>query len=469
MSTVALRRRVLMTGSAIAAGALLAACSSTSSTSATPSTTTSSTTSASASGAAGAAPASGATGCAAYSSYGSLKGKTVTMFGSILSPESDSLAKSWSEFESCTGVKIQYTGNNDFESQLPVRVKGGNAPDLAIIPQPGLIASMVATGKAVPAPPAVEANVSKYWSPIWKSYATVNGKFYGAPQSANDKSFIWYSPKAFTAAGYTLPTTWADLMTLSAKIAASGKTPWCGGIGSGTATGWPVTDWLEELVLRNSGPTVYDNWVSHKVKFDSPEIQASMTLLDNWMRKPGWVLGGNKTVATTTFQNAGLPILKSQCFMLQQAGFYGAQWPKGTDISPTGDIYAFYMPVISTKYGQPVEGGGEFTVAFSSDPAVQEVQTYLSSPQWATSRVKVATGWVSANNGVPLSAYTDPIDKLSAQALTDPKTTFRFDASDQMPSAVGSGAEWTQFTAWFAENKSTDAVLKAIDSAWPTS
>ena len=142
---------------------------------------------------------------------------------------------------------------------------------------------------------------------------------------------------------------------------------------------------------------------------------------------------------------------------------------QGHRSQPGGDIYAFYMPVISSKFGEPVEGGGEFTVAFSSRPEVQAVQTYLSTRDWATSRVKVATGWVSANNGVPASAYTDPIDQLSAKFLTDPKATFRFDASDQMPSAVGSGAEWKEFTAWFAENKSTSAVLKAIDSAWPTS
>jgi alpha-glucoside transport system substrate-binding protein len=421
----------------------------------------------------GAAPASAAGsaagGCGAYSAYQGHKGTKVTMYGSILAPESDSLATSWSEFEKCTGITIVYTGSNDFESQLPVRVAGGNAPDLAIIPQPGLLASMVATGKAVEAPAAVSSNVSAHWSPVWKSYATVGGKFYGAPMSANDKSLVWYSPKAFAAAGYTVPTTWGDLMTLSGKIAAGGKTPWCGGIGSGTATGWPATDWLEELVLRDSGPTVYDDWISHKVKFDSPEIKSAMTLLDNWMRKDGWVVGGSKTVATTTFQDAGAPLLTGKCMFLQQASFYEAQWAKGTTVAPDGDVYAFYMPVISTKFGTPVEGGGEFVTAFSAKPEVVAVQTYLSTSAWASSRVKVAKGWVSANNGVPLSLYTDPIDKLSAQALTDPKVTFRFDASDLMPSAVGSGAEWKQFTAFFAENKSIDDVLKAIDSAWPTS
>ena len=483
MTSHVLKRPTLATGSLLAAGALLAACSSTTSTTtagaggasgSAPAATSGAAPAAATSGApaptsAAAAAGSGASGCAAYSAYMGHKGTKVTMYGSILSPESDSLAASWKEFESCTGITIQYTGSNDFESQLPVRVAGGNAPDLAIIPQPGLIASMVQTGKAVEAPAAVAANVSKYWSAAWKTYATVNGKFYGAPQSANVKSLVWYSPSAFTKAGYTVPTTWADMMALSAKIAATKETPWCGGIGSGTATGWPATDWLEELVLRDSGPTVYDSWVSHKVTFDSPQITSAMTLLDNWMRKPGWVYGGSQTVATTTFQNAGAPLLKGKCSMLQQASFYEAQWPKGTKVGPTGDVWAFYMPVISSKYGEPVEGGGEFTVGFSSQPEVQTVQTYLSSAEWATSRVKVATGWVSANSGVPASAYTDPIDQLSSKLLTDPKATFRFDASDQMPSAVGSGAEWKQITAWFAENKSTSAVLKAIDSAWPTS
>jgi alpha-glucoside transport system substrate-binding protein len=472
MSTVHLRHRALALGSAIAAGSLLAACSTTTSTSpgAAGSTTTPATSAATASGGAtsgGPAASGGATGCAAYSSYGDLKGKKVTIYASILSPESDHLKTSWAEFEKCTGVTIQYTGANDFESQLPVRVAGGNAPDLAIIPQPGLLQTMVKTGKAVEAPAQVLKNVTDNWAPVWKGYATVNGKFYGAPSSANVKSLIWYSPSVFKAKGWAVPTTWADLMTLSQKIADTKETPWCGGIGSGTATGWPATDWLEELVLRDQGPDVYDQWISHQVKFDSPQIKSAMTLLDNWMRKPGWVYGGSKTVATTTFQLAGTPLLSGKCAMLQQASFYEAQWPKGTKVGPDGDVFAFYMPVISDKFGVPVEGGGEFVTAFSNRPEVQAVQTYLSTSAWASSRVKVATGWVSANKGVDPALYTDPIDQLSVKFLTDPKATFRFDASDLMPSAVGSGAEWKQFTAFFGENKSVDAVLKAIDSAWP--
>jgi alpha-glucoside transport system substrate-binding protein len=421
-----------------------------------------------------AAPASGgATTCSDYAQYTSAatKGKTVTMFGSILPPESDSLNKSWAQFQSCTGIKIAYEGSNDFESQLGVRVQGGTAPNLAIIPQPGLLAKFVKLGAVKKPPAGVVANVDKYWNPTWKTYGSVDGTFYAAPQSANFKSLVWYSPSAFSAAGYKVPTTWDELAKLSDTIAAAGKgKPWCGGIGSGTATGWPSTDWLEETVLSSQGGQVYDDWVSHKIKFSDPQIQAAMTDVANWMLNPKWVNGGYgdvKTIATTTFQDAGKPILTGQCWMLQQASFYEAQWPKGTTVSPTGQVFAFYLPGRSASVPTPVEGGGEFTTAFADDAATQAVQTYLSSPLWAASRVKVAPGWVSANSGVDPALYTDPVDQLSAKYLTDQKATFRFDASDLMPAAVGSGAEWKEMTAWFGQGKAQDAVAKAIDAAWP--
>ena len=215
---------------------------------------------------AGAGGSSGASGgaCGKYSAYTGHKGTTVTMFGSILSPESDSLNKSWAKFSQCTGITIKYTGSNSFESDLPVKVNGGNAPDLAIIPQPGLLQQMVATG-AVKAPPEQTVKNEDAWAPAWKSYGSVGGKFYAAPMSANMKSLVWYSPSYFKQHNYTVPTTWADLMSLSAKMAsdntAGGFKPWCGGIGSGTASGWPATDWLEEVVLGKYGGDVYDTCI----------------------------------------------------------------------------------------------------------------------------------------------------------------------------------------------------------------
>ncbi len=413
-------------------------------------------------------PASAAVNCDPYSGYKSMKGKTVTIFTSILEPELTTLNVAKKDFETCTGVKIKIEGSNQFEALLPVRVKGGNAPDLAWIPQPGLLVKMVATGKVVPAPKAVVANVNKYWSKSWKDLGTVNGKFYAAPMGSNMKSLVWYSPKQFAKNGYKVPKTWAEMEALADKMAANGQTAFCGGLGSGGATGWPGTDWVEQMVLREYGAKVYGDWVSHKIKFSDSRIQSAMKKVAAWMQNPKWV-GDVKAIATTTFQDAGKGIPTGKCNMLQQASFYGnILAEEGAVISEKGDAFVFYLPGTNPAVTIPVVGGGEFTAAFSSRPEVAQVQAYLSSATYATSRVQL-DNWVSANSGVPLSAYKNPVDKLAAQYLANPKSTFAFDASDLMPAAVGAGAEWKEFTAWFGEGKSIADVTKAIDAAWPAS
>ena len=394
--------------------------------------------------------------CAPYASYGSFPNTTVKVFTSILPPEQQQYEKSWAQFAQCTGINIVYEGSNT----------------IAFIPQPGLLAKMVSLGGVKNPPQQTLDNITKYWATSISNYGKVDGTMYGAPLSTNMKSLVWYSPTTFKAKGYKVPTTWDEMMTLSAQMVKDGIKPWCGGIASGTATGWPATDWLEQVVLRQQGGDVYDQWVAHTVKFQSPQITKAMDTVEGWMKNPAWVnagFGDVKTIATTKFQDAGKPILSGQCGMLQQASFYATQWPSfkpDVKIAEDGDVFAYYLPPIGTNVPKPIVGGGEIVTAFADRPEVQAFQNYLSSPEWATGKVKLG-GWVSSNSGVPLDAYTDPISKLSAQLLTDKEATFRFDASDLMPAAVGAGAEWTELTAWFAPGKPTQDVLAAIDAAWP--
>lgn len=469
MSVPTRRRGVALVVGASAAVLLLAACggSSTSdeSTSAAPASS-----SADSGGETSAAPAAG---CEAYAAYGTFEGASVTLFTSILPPEQQKFETAWAQFEECTGIDIVYEGSDQFEAQLPTRIAGGNAPDLAFIPQPGLLAKLVETGGPVAAPDSVTALVDQYWNPAWKAYGTVDGTFYAAPLGSNMKSFVWYSPKVFSEKGYSVPTTWDELFALSDQMVADGVKPWCGGIESGGATGWPATDWLEQIMLRMYGGDVYDQWVNHTLLFDSPEVTAAMDTLAGWMKNPEYVnagFGDVKTIATTGFQQAGEPILKGECGMLQQASFYANFWSEFNPeavVAEDGDAYAFYLPAMNDDVPTPVVGGGEFVTAFADRPEVVAAQTFLASPEFATAKVKEGT-WVSANSGVPLDAYAaGSIDQLSAQYLTDPQGTFRFDASDLMPAAVGAGAMWKEMTAWFAEDKPTQQVLKDIDAAWP--
>ena len=463
------RTGVLIAGG-LAASLALAACGGGSS-STTSSSAAATSASASASESATTDPA-----CAPYAAYGTFPaGTSVSVFTSILPPEQQKFETAWSEFSKCTGITVKYEGSDQFEAQLPTRIAGGNAPDIAFIPQPGLLAKLAGgQNPPVAAPQGVIDNVDTLWNPAWKNYGTVDGTFFAAPLGSNMKSFVWYSPKVFKAKGYTVPTTWAELTALSDKMVADGVKPWCGGIESGGATGWPSTDWLEQIVLREQGGENYDKWVSHEIKFDSPEITKAMDTLAGWMKNPAYVnagFGDVKTIATTAFQDAGKPVLAGKCGMLQQASFYANFWvnfKKDATIAEDGDAFAFYLPAISDTVPTPIVGGGEFVAAFSDKPEVAAFQTFLSSGEFATAKVKEGT-WVSANSGVPLDAYSDPISKLSAEYLTKTDATFRFDASDLMPAAVGAGEEWKQMTAWFAEDKPTAEVLKAIDAAWPSS
>lgn len=411
--------------------------------------------------------------CADFGKYGQYNGATVTMYASITDPEGGYLEDSWKQFEKCTGITIQYTGDKEFETQLKTKVAGGNAPDIAIIPQPGLLQTFATAGKLKPASQAVTDEAKANWVKDWISYGSVDGIFFAAPMGANLKSLVWYSPKMFAKAGYTVPKTWDEMVALSDKIAATGQKPWCAGIESGTATGWTATDWMEEVMLRMYGPDVYDQWVSHKIPFNDQKVQDVLAAVGKIWKNPKYVnagIGDVKSIATTAFAKAGLPIEKQKCWMHQQANFYGANWDKGYTIGPdaTDDIYAFYEPPMNTNFGNPIEGGGEFVAAFADRPEVEATQLYLASGEWATSRAKVHSGWISANQKVDKTAFTDPVDKLSVDILTDPKATFRFDGSDAMPSAVGAGTFWSQMTAWI-QGQDDKTTLDNIEKSWPAS
>lgn len=414
-------------------------------------------------------------GCEMYVEYQDTQDASVSIFTSIVAPQQGLFEQSWKEFETCTGIDIVYEGSDQFEAQLFARIAVGNPPDIAFIPRPSLLAELVAGGGPVPASQDTVFNADTYWNPEWKSYGTVNGTFYAAPLGSHMNSFVWYSPKTFAANGYAIPTTWDELWALSDQMVADGLVkPWCGGLEAGSQTGWPSTDWLEEIMLRMFGGEVYDQWVSHELDFDSPQVTAAMDVLAGWMKNANYVNGGFgdvQTIATTPFQEAGRPILNGECGMLQQSNLYASTWGElqvGATIGPDGDVYAFYIPVINNMVApQPVVGDGEFVTAFSDRPAVAAVQSYLSSAEFATSKVSLGT-WVSANNGVLLDTYAEgSIDKLAAQYLTDMGGTFRFDASELMPAVVGAGAMLTEMTQWFALGTPTAEVLQAIDAAWP--
>lgn len=405
--------------------------------------------------------------------YGDLTGQQVEVYTSITAPEGDAQERSYKLFEQCTGATVKYDADKDFETQVLVKAQADNLGDIAFVDQPGLLASLVDTGVVVEPPQDVSDNVDKFWSSDWKTYGTVDGTFYAAPLGANVKPFVWYSPQMFKQHGWSIPKTWDDLMSLTAQIQKAGITPWCAGFESGEASGWPGTDWLEEVVLRQDGPDVYDQWIKHEIPFNDPQIVKALDTVGAILKNSDYVNGGIgdvKSIATTAFQDAGLPILQGKCAMHQMASFYAANFPQGTKVAQDGDVFAFYEPTMSDQFGEPVEGGGEFVTAFNDEPVTKAFQTYLSTDVWANEKAKATPdgGWVSANKGLDPANLTSPIDKLSAQILQDPKAVFRFDASDAMPAAVGTGTFFKEMLNWI-NGQSTQDTLDNIENSWPAS
>jgi alpha-glucoside transport system substrate-binding protein len=413
--------------------------------------------------------------CAAFGKYGKYTGKKVTIYTSITQPEIGYHINSVKQFEKCTGITVQYSPSKEFEAALKTKVDGGNAPDIAIFPQPGLLQTFAQSGKLKAASDAVTKEAEQNWVSSWIGYGTVDKVYFGTPLGANLKSLVWYSPKYFKQFNYTVPTTWDDLIKLSDKMVADGHKPWCAGIESGDATGWPLTDWMEEVMLRKYGPAVYDQWTQHKIPFNDPKVLDVLKTVGSILKNPKYAnagIGTTKSIATTAFQDGGKPIQTGKCMLHAQANFYAANWDKGTKVGENDDVFAFYEPTISDKFGKVAEVGGEFIGAFADRPEVEAVQLYLASGDWANAKAKLnaaahTSGWATANKAVDKSVFVDPIDKLSVEVLTDPKATARFDASDLMPSSVGTGSFWKQMTQWILGNQTDQQTLDKIEASWP--
>ncbi|GAA3446170.1 ABC transporter substrate-binding protein [Planomonospora venezuelensis] len=402
--------------------------------------------------------------CAPYAAYRGHEGTTVTLLMND-GFESVKATQALRRFSDCTSIRVDVEGAAGVEDEVKKRVGAGDPPDLAIVAQPGLIATLAGSGNLKPAAGSVAKAAGENWSADWLTYGSVDGELYAIPFDSNVSSYVWYSPAALKKEGYEVPRSWDELMAVSAKIADTGRTPWCLGLGSGAATGWPATNWIEDAMLAMYGPDVYDQWVTHAIPFDDPKVLRAAERAERVVKNEKYVRGGVRNAATTYFEDAGLPILRGECSFYRLGSFYAGSFPRGTKVAADGDVFAFPVPPADPSEGRLAIVGSTFTGAFSDRPEVAAVHTYLATGDFASRRVSLG-GWMSANNKVDMSLYKSDLDKLSAEIMRDPDTTVRFDGSDMMPAAVGTGSFWTGMTDWI-KGEDTETVLAEIEKSWP--
>lgn len=398
---------------------------------------------------------------------GDLAGTVVTILGPETGEEAAGFVEAFEPFTAATGIEIEYTGSRDATTEMNLAVEGGSPPDLGVIPQPGRILSFAASEDIVPIPQDILDNVAGDYNPFWFELGTYEGQAYGMPNKGDVKSLVWYSPATFEANGYEIPETWDELEALSEQMKEDGITPWCIGIGSGDATGWLFTDWMEDVMLRLQGPEVYDQWVSNELAFNAPEVaEVAQFVADIWF-EDGNVLGGRDIIADTGFQEAGLPVLDGSCGMHRQANFYAAQFVDAGAVIGE-DVNVFYLPTISDEFGTVVLGAGTHVVAFADRPEVLAVLEYIGTAEYADARIAADKGgFLSPNTAHDTAGYSADLDRSLAEILVsaDP---FRFDASDLMPGEVGAGEFWRSGTDFVSGAITLEEFLDNTQDAWPS-
>jgi alpha-glucoside transport system substrate-binding protein len=284
------------------------------------------------------------------------------------------------------------------------------------------------------------------------------------PYKQDLKSIVWYVPDNFADAGYDIPETMEDLLALSQQIVDDGGTPWCIGIESGGATGWPATDWVEDILLRTQPPEVYDGWVTNEIPFTDERIVSALDTFGTFLFSEGWVNGGTAAVATTSFRDApqGLFTVPPQCYMHRQASFIASNFPEDVELGV--DANFFYFPSFAEKdLGNPVLGAGTLFGIFEDSEVARGFIEYLKIP-FAHEIWMSRAGLLTAHSGVNLAAYADDILRGQGEILLN-ATTFRFDGSDLMPNAIGAGAFWTAMVE-FVNGESAADVAAMVQEAW---
>lgn len=397
---------------------------------------------------------------------GDASGTEVSIFGPEVEGEAQGFVDAFAAFEEETGIKINYQGDRSFEEQIGVRVDGGNAPDIAMFPQPGKIRDFAED--LVPLGDEALANIEENFDAGWTDFVTIDGEILAVPTKADLKSLVWYSPAAFEEAGYEVPETMEDLLALADRMVADGKTAFCIGIGSDAATGWPMTDWIEDFMLRLKGPEVYDQWMNHEIPFDDPDVVEVVQYVYDLWAKEGYVFGGLQNVAATPFAEAGLPVVEGDCMMHRQGNFYAANWDDGTELGDDGDVSAFYLPPFADQdFGRVTLSGGIYAAAFDDRSEVQQVLAFIASTEFADARAPVG-GFLSPNKNTDTSRYPTEIEQTFAEILAEADPV-RFDASDLMPGAVGAGSFWTAVVDIVTGAKDVPEALAAVEASWPDS
>ncbi|MFF3344835.1 ABC transporter substrate-binding protein [Streptomyces sp. NPDC002779] len=363
-----------------------------------------------------------------------LDGQTLEVAAVWTGPEQENFTKVLDEFEKRTGATVNFvpTGNNT-STFLGTKIQGGQPPDVAFLPQVGVLHQFAQKGWAKPLGSETQAQLDKNFSTGWKELGAYEGKQYGVYMKAANKSLIWYNTAAFEAAGITEePKTWKDFLATAQTLSDAGSPA----VSIGGADGWTLTDWFENIYLSQAGPDKYDQLAKHEIKWTDPSVKDALTTLAELWGKDELIAGGRSGALQTEFPKSVTQTFSGDtpAAMVFEGDFVTATINADTDAKIGTDAKVFPFPAVGDE--SPVVSGGDVAVALKDGKGAQALMTFLASTDaaeiWAAQG-----GFISPNKEMDQGAYKDDVTRDIAKALTAAGDDFRFDMSDQAPAAFG--------------------------------
>jgi alpha-glucoside transport system substrate-binding protein len=368
-------------------------------------------------------------------------------------------------FEQQTGVKVQYEGTRDLNAVLKTRVSGGNPPDVAGLPGPGQMAEFANQGKLVDLSTFLNTqDLNSQYSQAWRELAQVKGKQVGIFIKAAAKGLIWYNPQVWDPKSWTVPKTWDDMNKLEQDMLATNVAPWSVALESSAASGWPGTDWIEDIVLRQAGTDTYDKWWQGQVKWSSDQIKSAWNTWGKIVGDPKMVFGGTQAMLATNFGDVPKPVFTTppNAYMFHQGSFITSFITQANpDVKPLEGYNYFPFPQIGQSSGENLIVAGDLFGMFNDTPQARGLIQWLTTPQAQSIWVKRG-GALSPNQMVAKSDYPDPVSQKLAATLSGAQTV-KFDASDLMPEAMNN-AFWKAILDFVQTPSNLSSILQNLDS-----
>lgn len=391
-------------------------------------------------------------------------GGTVTVLGVLGGDELAAFLEVFAPFEEATGITVEYESTRDIGAVLQTRVDGGNPPDVASSSLVGQMIGFAENGNLIDLSQFLdmEATLSSY-NPALLDSVSVNGKLYSIFTAINLAGLLWYNPNTYT--GPLPPATWDELAAWAQETADAGTTPWCMGMESGAASGWPGTNWVTDFLIRQVDAETYARWWNGELPWTSPEIKSAFEMFGSIATNPQLVNGGPIAVLATSFLNGADAIYSEPptCYLHNQASFMGGiingNFP---DLVPGEDINFFSFPDMSADHSGVRQVSGEVMGMFNDTPQARALIQYFASDE--AQQLMAETGrWLSANTNIASSAYPSVFTQQAATVLGDAETIY-YSAAGLMPQAI-TQAFWSGILSYVQNPANLDAILGDIEAA----